>query len=73
MKVRRILFPVPIVAHDFINRACANFVTDGTQLSAVGKNGILKCRHFIVVPFSVGVSCLYGLPLAHRKKKSKKK
>jgi hypothetical protein len=33
----------------------------------VGMNGILKCRHFIVVPFSVGVSCLYGLPLAHRK------
>jgi hypothetical protein len=37
----------------------------------VSKNGILKCGHFIVVPFSVGVSCLYGLPLAHRKKSKK--
>jgi len=69
MKVSSVLFPVPIVAHDFINRACANFVSNGTQLSAVGKNGIFKRSHFIVVPFSVGVSCLYGLPLAHRKKK----
>jgi len=68
MKVRRVLFPVPIVAHDIINRACTNFLTNGTQLSAVGKNGILKHSHFIVIPFSVGVSGLYGLPLAHRKK-----
>jgi hypothetical protein len=68
VKVRRVLFPVPIVAHDVINRACANFVTNGTQFSAMGKDSILKQSHFIVVPFSVGVSCLYGLPLAHRKK-----
>ena len=73
MKIRRVLFPVPIVAHDVINRARANFVTNGTQFRAVGKDSILKQSHFIVVPFSVGVSCLYGLPLAHRKNKSKKK
>jgi|SRR5712671_2835343 len=24
-----ILFPMPVIAHDFIDRACANFVTDG--------------------------------------------
>ena len=25
-----VLFPVPVIPHDFIDRACANFVTNGT-------------------------------------------
>src|SRR5260221_11996463 len=62
MKIRRILFPVPIVAHDFINRVCANFITDGTQLSGVGKvTAVIVAGH----PPGVSVSSAKRVGLEH--------
>jgi hypothetical protein len=58
-----VLFPVAIVAHDFIDGARTNFITDGTQFSAVGKDGIFERSLFVVVPFTIGIPGLCALPL----------
>ena len=57
------LFPVAIVAHDFIDSACANFIANGTQFSTVGKDGIFERGLFVVVPFTIGITGLCALPL----------
>jgi hypothetical protein len=58
-----VLFPVAIVAHDFIDGARTNLITDGTQFSAVGKDGIFERSLFVVVPFTIGITGLCALPL----------
>jgi hypothetical protein len=57
---------VAIIAHDFIDSACANFIADGTQFGAVGKDGIFKCSLFVVVPFTIGITGFRALPLEPR-------
>lgn len=52
-----------IVAHDFIDGARANFITDGTQFRAMSKDGIFKRSLFVVVPFTIGIAGLCALPL----------
>ena len=57
------LFPVAVVAHDFIDGARANFIADSTQFSSVSKDGVLERSLFIVVPFTIGITGLCVLPL----------
>ena len=57
------LFPVAIVAHDFIDSACANFIANGTQFSTVGKDGIFERGLFVVVPFAISITTFCALPL----------
>jgi hypothetical protein len=70
------VLPVAIVAHDFIDSARANFIADGTQFGAVGKDRIFECSLLVVVPFTIGITGFRALPLfmaedvghAHRRK-----
>ena len=60
---------MPVIAHDLVDRPCANFVADSAQLSAVGKNGIFKGGHFVEVPLTVSIASFGGLPLVQRNTK----
>jgi hypothetical protein len=57
---------VAIVAHDFIDSARANFIADGTQFGAVGKDRIFECSLLVVVPFTIGITGFRALPLEPR-------